>query len=452
MRRLFLFVIVWGLFLAGCSGEDQHISGEQEELPADEKIEEKVEEVPEEVPPAAVDNVHEIVKEQGKYDVDEVNKNEELKAQLMAELKDFPDNLSGEEAYNRVIPLIAADIKKEAELFEAVDPVIKFDSSSPDNEFALPETETVNVAILLDASGSMAGQVSGGQKMKLAKEAIKNYASDLPEGSNVMLRVYGHKGTGSDADKELSCSSHEVVFPLGAYEEGQFESALNQFAPAGWTPLAGAIEEAKKDLESQKGENVRNVIYIVSDGIETCDGDPVAAAKALYSSDIQAEVNIIGFDVDNEGQAQLKEVAEAGGGVYKTVYSESDLNDYLKEEYSRLYWEWLAWSNDRYFDVLGQSNDIYFDMLGYTNDIYFKSLAEKNMMSTIRYELKDLGKFKDGDAADEFMKLARIRHETVDQYFDQEEDRKNKIRKELKEKYQKLIKEKKEENLEKYSS
>lgn len=453
------------LLLSAC-GNEEKTAGEKEvpKTPATEEKAEKdgssaAKEVGNEqkeatkadIPPAAVHNVHDIVREKGKYDIDEINKNDTAKNQLMEEIKAFPNNLTGEKAYNLLIPLVAADIEEPARLFEEVDPVIKFDSSTPDSTIELPETETVNVAILLDASGSMKANVSGGQKMKLAKEAIKSYASDLPEGSNVMLRVYGHKGSGSNSDKELSCKSHEIVYPLGAYDDGKFDAALNKFQPSGWTPLAGAIEEARKDLEGQKGEHIRNVVYVVSDGIETCDGNPVEAAKALNSSDIKAEVNIIGFDVDNEGQAQLKAVAEAGGGVYKTVYTESDLKDYLKKEHTRLYWEWLAWGNDRYFDVLGQSNDIYFDMLGYKNDIYFASLGEKNLLNSLRYDLNELGKFKDNAAADEYRNLVSTRHDSVKEYFNQEFDRKNNIRKELKERYENFIREKKEENKEKHS-
>lgn len=57
----------------------------------------------------------------------------------------------------------------------------------------------------------------------------------------------------------------------------------------------------------------------ISDGIETCDGDPIKAVSKLRNHQIDATVNIIGFDVDDEGQQQLKEIAEAGGGEYDTV-------------------------------------------------------------------------------------------------------------------------------------
>ena len=445
---LLLIGILFAMVMAGCS-EEKNTSAEEKNAAEKETAEPEEEaETEKDIPEAAVHNVEEIVKEKGKYNAQELT--EEDQQAILEELETVPDGLTGEEAYSIAVSLFAADIEEEAAKFEEVDPTIQIDSSTPEDEIDIPDQETVNVAILLDASGSMAGEVSGGQKMKLAKQAIHKYAADLPEGSNVMLRVYGHQGTGTEEAKEMSCKSNEVVYDLGEYDEQAFTASLEKFDPAGWTPLAGAIEAAEQDLKEQTGENVRNVIYVVSDGIETCGGDPVAAAASLNESDIQAEVNIIGFDVDNEGQKQLEAVAKAGKGQYKSVYSESELNDYLKQEYSRLYWEWLAWGNDRSFDILAQSNDIAFDLLAYNNDISFKILAAKNEMNSLRYDLKELDKFKDEEAVKKYNELVDIRHDTVNQYFDQEKERKDSIRKEMKAALEKKVDDMKEEKQETY--
>ncbi|WP_195914051.1 VWA domain-containing protein [Planomicrobium sp. YIM 101495] len=455
-----IIMLLFLAILAGCSNEEAAAPEEQaddtvqEQPEAETAIENRGDEEEEEpaendMPEAAVHNVEEMVKEKGKYIPNEIT--EQQREELQRELEVAPDGMTGEEAYSLAVSLFAANIEEAATIINETDPVIKIDSATPEDEIDIPESETVNVAILLDASGSMAGEVSGGQKMELAKSAIQKYAADLPEGSNIMLRVYGHEGTGTDADKAMSCASNEVVYDLSGYNEQKFRASLDQFAPAGWTPLAGAIEAAEADLNEQKGENVRNVVYVVSDGIETCDGDPVAAAASLSGSDIQAEVNIIGFDVDNEGQKQLEEVAKAGNGQYKSVYSESELNEYLKQEYSRLYWEWLAWSNDRIFDILAQSNDIHFDMLAANNDVSFLSLASKNEMHALHYDLKELEKFKDEEAVDVYLDLIDTRYETVRNHFRQEVDRKDTIRKEIKEKLETEVRETREEKGEEYS-
>ncbi|MBM7691414.1 hypothetical protein JOC77_000819 [Peribacillus deserti] len=71
-----------------------------------------------------------------------------------------------------------------------------------------------NIIVLMDASGSMKESVTGGTKMKLAKKAIGTFMSQLPPDSNSSLLVYGHKGSGSEADKEMSCKAVESVYPL----------------------------------------------------------------------------------------------------------------------------------------------------------------------------------------------------------------------------------------------
>lgn len=204
----------------------------------------------------------------------------------------------------------------------------------------------------------MAGRVDGGVKMDLAKEAVKDFASQLPEGTNINLLVYGHKGSNSESDKKISCASKEVVYPMGKYDSSTFQDALNKFQPTGWTPLAASIELAKDHLEKAAGDGQsKNLVYIVSDGIETCDGDPVKEAKELNQSDVSAVVNIIGFDVDNAGQQALKKAAQAGGGSYKTVDSANDLKYQLRKERLKLQEEWQQWLLDSHDDNQEQLHD-----------------------------------------------------------------------------------------------
>lgn len=180
--------------------------------------------------------------------------------------------------------------------------------------------------LLLDSSGSMAANVSDGQKMDLAKSALENFASNLPKQSKVTLRVFGHKGTGGQSDKGKSCQSTETFYSLSNYDKKQFDEALSKFQPSGWTPLALGIKKTKQDLENTSGsKKAENLVFIVSDGIETCGGDPITAAKSLHKSNIEAVVNIIGFDVSDKGQQQLKSVANTGGGDYKTVKTKEEL-------------------------------------------------------------------------------------------------------------------------------
>ncbi|WP_077324241.1 vWA domain-containing protein [Virgibacillus siamensis] len=126
------------------------------------------------------------------------------------------------------------------------------------------------------------------------------------------------------------------------YKKKTFDQALDAFSPAGWTPLADAIKLAKKDLNGSKGKNNTNIIYIVSDGIGTCGGDPVKQAKSLANANINPIVNVLGFNVDNKGQKQLKDVAEAADGTYTNVQNQS----HLQEEFDRsaeIAGKWHMW-------------------------------------------------------------------------------------------------------------
>ena len=209
------------------------------------------------------------------------------------------------------------------------------------------------------------------------------------------LRVYGHKGSNQQKDKELSCKSTEVVYPLGAYDKSSFQKSLDKFRPTGWTPLAAAIEQAKNDLSGKTGENVENIIYVVSDGIETCGGDPVKAAKELHESEIQAIVNIIGFDVDNAGQRALKKVAEAGGGKYTTVSTGEDLRRHLEREYTRLRNEWQNWGVESSLDAWQQWAKKREKLGEITTLLSKKNLEENKRMLKAKDYLRSQGKLSD---------------------------------------------------------
>ncbi|WP_277674099.1 VWA domain-containing protein [Piscibacillus halophilus] len=202
--------------------------------------------------------------------------------------------------------------------------------------------ENYNVEIILDASGSMANYQGDQTRMELAKEAIMDYAKELPEEANVGLRIYGFEGSNADSDKKVSCSSNELVYGIKPFNEKELSEVMDDFGPTGWTPLAEAIAAAKSDLAEFDGENNTNIIYIVSDGIETCDGNPVEEAKSLADSNITPVVNVIGFNLDHEGQKQLKEVAEAAKGTYKDVQNRNQLQDEFQKA-AKIASEWRLW-------------------------------------------------------------------------------------------------------------
>ena len=147
--------------------------------------------------------------------------------------------------------------------------------------------QQVNVELILDASGSMAERVGGEPKLATAKRVLIDFISTLPKNANVALRIYGHQGSSADADKAVSCASSELLYPFQPPDTARFHSAIQAFQPAGWTPLARSFDDARRDFERFDPANSSNFVYVVTDGIETCDADPVASAGQLHAANVK---------------------------------------------------------------------------------------------------------------------------------------------------------------------
>ncbi|CAM3502768.1 VWA domain-containing protein [Hydrogenibacillus schlegelii] len=211
----------------------------------------------------------------------------------------------------------------------------------------IPYRAQVNIEVILDASGSMKETIGGKTKLALAKEAVETLVRSLPKEANVALRAFGHR---PQPTKEASCRFSELLYPFGSYAADRFAAALGEIEAAGWTPLAYSIERAGEDFRPYQGEGYTNIVVIVSDGAETCGGDPLKAAEALKGSAIQPFFHIIGFDVDAEGKKQLSALAERVGGIYRDARNLAE----IQAEFDRLTrWSegWEAWRKEAMRDL-----------------------------------------------------------------------------------------------------
>lgn len=206
-------------------------------------------------------------------------------------------------------------------------------------------------AVVLDASGSMAAKSGSSTRMEEAKSAIRDFVAELPEGATVSLRVHGHEGSNSDADKARSCAASEEIYSGPPAGEG-FANALDGVAPVGWTPLGKAITDARADIPD---DATTAIMYVVSDGEETCGGDPVKAARDVAASGVEPIVNVIGFAVAPDERASLEAIAGAGGGRYTDVRDGADLAKHFEEEHERLRQAWRDWKKA----TQGEINEAY---------------------------------------------------------------------------------------------
>jgi len=198
------------------------------------------------------------------------------------------------------------------------DCLLKVNNCTPEQ---LKEQKPVNLLIILDSSGSMAGQISGKTKMEIAKEELIKFVSALPPATNFGLMVYGHKGSNSAQDKQVSCQGIEIFYPLGKPDKEQFINAVSHFQPTGWTPIADSFLKAKNEVFVGK-DGQENRILLISDGIETCDGNPVQVATDLKQSGIKTTIDVIGFNVNSQAEELLKNIARVTAGKYYSAQTQ----------------------------------------------------------------------------------------------------------------------------------
>lgn len=180
-----------------------------------------------------------------------------------------------------------------------------------------PAGKTVNVQIIVDASGSMAAPTNTGElRMDSARRVLTEVINAIPqaEGVNVGLRVYGHLGNNTDAGRPESCVSSDLLVPMQGVDKPALLAQVATLQPVGWTPIGYSLEQAAADFTEPASEDVVNAIIMVSDGLETCDADPAAIAGQLRSSEQGITTHVIGFGTTPEEQAILSGISESGGG------------------------------------------------------------------------------------------------------------------------------------------
>ena len=188
-----------------------------------------------------------------------------------------------------------------------------------------------NTLLVLDSSGSMAATAGGGtSKLAAAKKALRGFVAGTPDSVELGFEVFGHKGANNAGGKAASCAGIETLLPLGTAAYKRFDAILDRFQPRGYTPLAAALKQAGEAFDGKDDE--LNRIIVVTDGVDTCGGDPVAEAKALKGAGIAVTTDVVGFDVAKADEAdRLRAIAEASGGTYTDARTASALTAYFDQ-------------------------------------------------------------------------------------------------------------------------
>ncbi|OYU39313.1 MAG: hypothetical protein CFE33_11650 [Pseudorhodobacter sp. PARRP1] len=163
--------------------------------------------------------------------------------------------------------------------------------------------------IVLDGSGSMWGQIDGKPKLEIAREALAEVLKTIPADTELGLIAYGHRSKGACDDIET------LVAPAQGTAQAISDAAAKmQFL--GKTPLTEAVRRAASELHSTEE---KATVVLITDGIETCEGDPCALAQELESSGVDFTAHVVGFGLTKDEGKQVACLAEDTGGQYITA-------------------------------------------------------------------------------------------------------------------------------------
>jgi Ca-activated chloride channel family protein len=132
---------------------------------------------------------------------------------------------------------------------------------------------------------------------------------------HVGLRVYGHRYASRSAE---TCTDTQLVVPIVKLDRARILGTASKLRPRGETPLVRSVLQTIGDLKAAGGGSV----ILITDGEESCKGDPAAAAAELNASGLNLTLNIVGFTVTGQAtEAALGALAGSTGGRY---YSAQD--------------------------------------------------------------------------------------------------------------------------------
>ena len=151
------------------------------------------------------------------------------------------------------------------------------------------------IEFLFDGSQSMYGKWQTGAKIDVAKKLMNELLDSLRFIPNLelALRVYGHQKNFPPQD----CDDSKLEVPFSKGNISEIQRVLKGIVPRGTTPIAISLERSAADFPETPS---RNILVLITDGIEECGGDPCAVSQALQKKGIFLKPFVIGMGLDVE--------------------------------------------------------------------------------------------------------------------------------------------------------
>ncbi|MFI5164315.1 MAG: VWA domain-containing protein [Bacteroidia bacterium] len=167
------------------------------------------------------------------------------------------------------------------------------------NCFAQPKT--TRILFVFDDSYSMYGDWQSGKKIDVAKKLLSEFLDSLSVKNapdvEIALRCYGHQFPLWPGPRNCEDTKLEVPFATIPTNAPKMKKVINSLSPKGTTPIAYSLGKCADDFPA-KTDKSRNIIILITDGIEECNGDPCAVSLELQRKGIFLKPFIIGIGME----------------------------------------------------------------------------------------------------------------------------------------------------------
>ncbi len=186
------------------------------------------------------------------------------------------------------------------------------------------QVEKTRILFILDASNSMNSAWGPQTRIQAAKEVLNQELEALRniENIEVALRIYGHQTLFNNLEQD--CNDTKLEIPFGTNNLDAIKLKIRNLEAKGATPIARSLEAAASDFPDTLA---KNIIILITDGLESCDNDPCIIAKKIKEKGVKVKPFVIGLGMDMSyldkfdciGSYSDAEDKESFRNVFKTI-------------------------------------------------------------------------------------------------------------------------------------
>lgn len=183
---------------------------------------------------------------------------------------------------------------------------------------------TNRILFIFDDSYSMYAPWNSNIKIEVAKKVMGEFLDSLKSLPNLelALRCYGHT-TFIKPERNCKDTKLEVPFAAASTNAVKIKQRIQKLEPLGTTPIAYSLAECVADFTPCA--SCRNIVILITDGIEECQGNPCEVSLALQKKGIFLRPFVIGVGLD----VKFADVFGCMGKFYD-VSNEANFGDVLK--------------------------------------------------------------------------------------------------------------------------